>query len=134
MPEPLLQVLFVADQHVDILDDASQHLDARALAAGDVPELVAIVQVERDDRAGRFGRLHPFDNQLGRGLRERREDAAAVEPAHAAREDRLPVEVARLQLRRRPRWSGCRRPPGRARRGRDRCRRSPCSVRARRRA
>ena len=33
------------------------------------------------------------------GFGERREDAAAVEPAHAAAEDRVPVEVARLQLR-----------------------------------
>ena len=38
---------------------------------------------------------------FGRRRREGREDAAAVKPPHAARRDRLPVEIARLELRRR---------------------------------
>ena len=42
-------------------------------------------------------RLHPLDDELGRRLGERGEDAAGVEPAHAAGEDRLPVEVAGLE-------------------------------------
>ena len=41
-----------------------------------------------------------LDDELGGRLRQRREDAAAVEPAHAAAEDRVPVEVARLEQRR----------------------------------
>ena len=39
--ESLLQVLFVADQHVDVLDDAADHRQRAFLAAPDVPELLA---------------------------------------------------------------------------------------------
>ena len=99
--EALLQVLFVADQHVDVLDDRAQHL-MRALHPADrLPKLLAVVQVERADHPSRLRRLHRFNHQLRRRLRQRGEDAAAVEPAHALAEDRLPVEVARLQQRRR---------------------------------
>ena len=70
-------------------------------AAPEAPELGPVVEVEGDHRAGRLGRLHALDDGLARGRGERGEDAAAVEPAHAAREDRLPVEVAGLELRRR---------------------------------
>ena len=73
-------------------------------AAGNLPELFAEIQVERNHRAGGLGRLHALDDDLGRRRRQGREDAAAVEPAHAAGEDRLPVEVARLEPGRRPRW------------------------------
>ena len=69
------------------------------MAAPDVPQLGAVVQIERSDRAGRLGGLHPFDDHLAGGFRQRGKDAAAVEPAHAAGEDRLPVEIARLELR-----------------------------------
>ena len=71
---------------------------ARSCAAGDVPELGAVVEVEGDDGAGGFGGLHALDDDFGGGRRERGEDAAAVEPAHAAGEDALPVEVAGLEL------------------------------------
>ena len=66
----------------------SEHLHGALVAAGDVPELGAVVEVEGDHRAGGFGRLHAFDNDFGGGRRERGENAAAVEPAHAAGEDR----------------------------------------------
>ena len=75
--EALLQVFFVADQHVDVLHDAVQHCDGALLAARDVPELGAVVQVERGDRARGLGGLHAFDDHFGGGRRERREDAAA---------------------------------------------------------
>ena len=48
----------------------------------------------------RCGDLHRLERKIGRRLRERREDAAAVEPAGAVpAEDLLPVDVARAQLR-----------------------------------
>src|SRR5207253_1867966 len=43
---------------------------------------------------------HAFDDQLRGGLGESGEDSAAMEPADAAREDGLPVEVARFKPRR----------------------------------
>ena len=50
---------------------------ARSSPPDDLPELRAVVQVERGDRAGGLRRLHPLDDQLGGRLGERREDAAA---------------------------------------------------------
>ena len=72
--------------------------DERAfVAAPDVPELGAVVQIERSHRAGGLGGLHALDDQLTGGGRQCREDAAAVEPAHARAEDGRPIEVARLE-------------------------------------
>ena len=103
-------------------------------AAGRVPELLAVVQVERHDRAVRLRRLHRFDNQFCGRLGERGEDAAAVEPAHAGRRKSPSSRSHPASAAPPPRCCGCRRRPARGRRGRDRCRRSPCSGRARRRA
>src|SRR5919205_1538907 len=97
--EALLQVLLVADEHVNVLDDARHGLDRAPLAARNLPELLAEVQVERSHGARGLRRPHRFNDDLGRRLRQRREDAARVEPAHAAREYLVPVEVARLQER-----------------------------------
>ena len=75
------------------------------------PELRAVVEVEGGDGARRLGGLHGLDDELGRGGREGREDAAGVEPADAGgpalvpqtsasragastAEDGLPVEAA----------------------------------------
>jgi len=93
MPTPSAG-LPVADQHVDVLHDAIEHRDCPRIAAGDVPELRAVVEVETKLRHPPPWRLHRFDDHFRRGLRERREDAAAMKPAHAAREDRLPIEIA----------------------------------------
>src|SRR5206468_1333468 len=71
------------------------------LAAGDVPQLLPEIQVEGYYCAGGLGRLHAFDDQLRGCFRERGENSAAVEPAHAAGEDSLPVEVTRFEPRRR---------------------------------
>src|ERR1700680_604282 len=95
-PEALLQVLFIADDDIDILDDPPNDLYRAIGPAGNIPELLPEVEVERNHGAGGLGGLHAFDDQLGRGRRERREDSAAVEPAHAFGENRLPVKVAWL--------------------------------------
>jgi hypothetical protein len=70
------------------------------LAAPDVPELLAVVEVEGGDGARGLGGLHASMISFARGLRQRGEDAAAVKPAHARAEDFVPVEVARLELAR----------------------------------
>ena len=58
MPEALLEILLVADEDVDVLDDPADDLDRLRLAAPDVPELLAEVEVEARDGAGRLRRLH----------------------------------------------------------------------------
>ena len=115
-------------------DDPAQHLDGLLVAADRRPELGPVVQVERRDRAGRLRGLHPLDDELGRRLGERGEDAAGVEPAHAAGEDRLPVEVAGLEQRAGLVGAVVEDDRRRGRRGRGRCRRWRCSARGRRRA
>src|SRR5262249_34832576 len=69
--------------------------------AGDVPELRAVIEVERNHRARRFGCMHGLDHQLSCRWVERGEDAAAVEPTHAPGKNLLPLEIARFELRRR---------------------------------
>ena len=96
-----LQVFFVADEHIHVLDDAVQDGHGAVVTAGDVPELGAVIQVEGGDGTGGLGGLHGFDDDFRRRGRQRGEDAAAVEPPDAAGEDFLPVEVAGLELRRR---------------------------------
>ncbi len=127
--EPLLQVLLVPDEDVDVLDDPPDHVDGAPLAPGDLPELGPVVEVERGDGARGAGLPHPLDDQLGRRLGERREDAAAVEPPNAAGEESVPVDVARAPAARRLRSPGCRRRPAASRRSPGRCRRPPCSGR-----
>jgi len=53
--EALLQVLFVAHQHIDVLDDAPDDADGAGLAAPDGPEFLAEVEIEAGHGAGRFG-------------------------------------------------------------------------------
>ena len=60
---------------------------------------VLAVGLEANHGSSGFRRFHALDDQLrGRG-RECGEDASTMEPAHARAEDRVPIEVARLQLR-----------------------------------
>src|ERR1039458_6234701 len=92
--EALLQVFFVADQYVDVFDDAVENLDGAGGAAGDAPEFLAVIEVKGHHGAGGFSGLHGFDDDLGGGFREGGEDAAGVEPADAAGEDLLPIEIA----------------------------------------
>ena len=56
--QALLQVFFVAHQHIDVLHDPADGLLSRVEAAGDFPHLLAEVQVERDDGPGGLGGLH----------------------------------------------------------------------------
>ena len=97
--QPHLQVFFVADQHIHVAHDALQHLHGPLLPAGDAPELGPIVEVERNNCARRPGRLRRFNRQFGCRWRERGKDAAAVEPAHAALKELLPIEIAGFELR-----------------------------------
>ena len=88
--QALLQVFLVADQGVELAGDPLDDLLALLGAADGRPELGPVVQVERGDGAGGLGGLHPFDDQRRGRLGERREDAAGMEPAHAAAEDAPP--------------------------------------------
>ena len=63
--EAHLQILFVADQDIDIFDNAIENGDSTVMAARDVPEFGAVVEVKRNDRAGRLGGFHAFNDQLG---------------------------------------------------------------------
>ena len=49
--QALLQILFIADQHVDMFDDAAEGVDRPVGAAGRGPQLLAVVEIERDDGA-----------------------------------------------------------------------------------
>ena len=97
--QTLLQVLFIAYEHIDILDDAGDHRNRAILAARYLPELLPEIQIEGDNGAGCLGGLHALDDQLRGRFRECREDSTAVKPPHAAREDGVPIEIAGLQQR-----------------------------------
>jgi len=100
-PEPLLQVLLVAHEHVHVLDDAVQRLRRPLRSARGPPQLLAVVEVERHHRPLGPGRLHALDDEPRRRLGQGGKDAAGVEPARASLEDDAPVEVAGLEKRRR---------------------------------
>jgi len=97
--DALLQVFFVADQNVDVLDDAADDLDGLLLAAHTFHSFSRKFEVEAGRGPGLVGCLHAFDDPIRRCLRTAREDAAAVEPTHAAAEDGVPVDIARLHQR-----------------------------------
>ncbi len=98
--QALLQILFIADQHVDILHDAVDDLDCAFVATLHLPELLAEVEIEGGDGSSSLGLAHAFDGEFGAVGGERGEDAAGVEPAHATRKNRPPVHVAGFHLRR----------------------------------
>lgn len=93
-----LQVLLIANKDVHVVYDALDLGDGPFVPADDIPELGAVVQVKRSGGARCFRGFHPFHNHLGGGLRQRGENAAAMEPADAAAEDGSPVKIAGLQL------------------------------------
>ena len=79
--------------------DLAIHLLGLGEPADALPEAGAIVEVVRHDRAVLLGRLHGLDRQGGCRCRQRREDSAGVQPAHAeCAEEMVPVDVARLHL------------------------------------
>ncbi len=92
--QTFLQIFLVSNQHVDVFDDAPDHLQSSILAARNFPKLLAEIQVERDYGAGGLGHAHALDDQFSGCLGKRRENSAAVEPAHADGENCLPIEVS----------------------------------------
>src|SRR3981081_3446294 len=96
----LLQILLVAHQHVNVIDNRPKHLMSALHPAPRLPQLLPVVQVERADNSSSPGGLHRLNHQLRRSLRERSEDAAAMKPPHTFSKNRLPVEITRLQQRR----------------------------------
>ena len=102
----LLEVLFVADEAVDV-----RH---QRLGGGDglfgLPELGAEVEIVGDDGAGLVGGLDGLGDDRAGGFRKCGEDAAGVEPADAVVfEEARPVDIAGLHA---ARWRS-----GRGRRG-----------------
>src|SRR5437879_1592139 len=68
------------------------------MSAGNVPKLGTVVKIKRDNCSSSLGRLHTFDNNFGRGGRERGEDTTGMEPTDAPCKNVFPVEVTRLEL------------------------------------
>src|SRR5271170_563218 len=92
----LLQIFFVANQHIDMISNGSKHLVCAVHPADRLPKLLPIIQVEGADDPLPLSFLQRLNQQLGRRLRQRGKNTAAMEPAHPLAEDLLPVEVARL--------------------------------------
>src|SRR6185295_5600941 len=100
-PEAGGEVLLVADHHVDVLGDVAVDLLRALLAALALPEGSAVIEVVGDDGAVLARHLDGLDDGFGGIGRERREDAAGVEPAHAFfAKQLLPVHLAGPDLRR----------------------------------
>ena len=62
--EAFLQIFFVADQNIDVGHDAPKDFARMGRAAGEIPDLFAIVEIERDNSAGGFRCLRGFDDEL----------------------------------------------------------------------
>ncbi len=70
------------------------------VAADAFPQAWPIIQIIRNNRAVLLGRLHSFDDNLGRGVAERGENPARVKPARTVfAKNFLPIDVAFFQLR-----------------------------------
>ena len=82
-PQSLLQVFFVADQRVDVGDDAADDFLPLRVAADRRPQLGPVIEIERIDGAGGMGGLHPFDDDFGGRLGEGGENPSRMEPADA---------------------------------------------------
>ena len=119
-----LQVFLVADQHIDIFDNPAQ----RRLGASLSAQMFAIWRgssVERNDGPGCSGSLHGLTAR--RLPKQRGENTAAVEPAHAPEkiscQSKSPESEQRSGC-----WRGCK-DDRRARHSRGRSRSSPCLAR-----
>ena len=95
--QAFLQILFVAHQYIDVLQDAIQHLNGARFTASHVPQFGAVIQVKRNDRTRRLGCPHTFDDDLRCCYRQGGEDTATVEPAHPAGENFRPVKITGLE-------------------------------------
>ena len=93
------EVLLVADHHVHVLRDLAVDLAGAFLAADRLPQGRTVVEVVAGHGAVFLGGLQRLDHDAGRGVGERGEDAARVEPAAAElAEDHVEVDVARFEL------------------------------------
>src|SRR5581483_7568171 len=100
--EPGGEVLLVPEQHVDERNERAIHARGCLDAALRLPQRRPVVEVVRDDDAVAVRRLDRLERDRRRRLRQCAEHTARVEPAHAVRaEEAIPVDVSRLQLRRR---------------------------------
>ena len=94
------EILLVADHDVHVFRDFAVDFLGFGEAADGFPERRAVVEVVGNDGAVFVSGFDGLDGEGGGGFRERGEDAAGVEPAHAEfAEDVVPVDVARLELR-----------------------------------
>src|SRR5439155_24750538 len=62
--EALLQVLFIAYQHIHVFDDAVDDGYSAVATAEDIPELLPEIEIERYHGAGFLSGLHAFDDEL----------------------------------------------------------------------
>jgi Family of unknown function (DUF6119) len=93
------EVLLVPDHDVDVPGQPPVDLLGAGLAADRAPQARPVVQVVRDHRPVPPGRCHRRLDDVRRGGRQRRVDAAGVQPAHAERAEQvLPVHVGRTEL------------------------------------
>ena len=96
------EVFLVADHHIHVPGDFPVHGLRLFEAADGFPQGGAIIQIVADDDAMLFGGGDGLEGQGGGGFRQRGKNAAGVQPARADfSEDMIPVEVTRLELRRR---------------------------------
>ena len=95
--ESLLQILFVAHQHIDVLDDGGDRFDGAFVAARIFHSFSRKLRSKEVTAPAALASCI-ISAASGRGGRERGKDSAAVDPAHAAGKDGLPVEVAGLEL------------------------------------
>src|SRR6266581_7810520 len=93
------EILLIADHDIYVPGNRLVDLLGFPLPADALPQGRAVVQIVRDYRAVFSGGLHGFDHELRRGIAERGEDAARVQPARAElAKNMVPIEVARLEL------------------------------------
>ena len=77
------EVFLVADHDIHVPGNLPVDLLRALLAADAFPERRAIVEVVGDNGAVLPGGLHGFNDELGRGVAQRGEDAAGMQPARA---------------------------------------------------
>src|SRR5262245_40165988 len=86
------KVLFVSEDNIDLLNYLAVDLLSSGQAAVSAPKGRAVVQVVGNDGAVRFGCMDSFQCQICRGIAERGENAAGMEPTRAQfTEQLLPI-------------------------------------------
>src|SRR5271157_3624405 len=94
------EVLFVAEEQIDLADQFAVDFLGFGLASDGLPEGFAVIEVVGDRGCVAAGGVHSFGGHFGGGGGERGEDAAGVKALRAVlgSEDRGPVEVAGFEL------------------------------------